>query len=68
VEVIDDTGIGFGTAVIEENIANEEPVAENIKSIIESRRILSGSKAIFDDITILGIEFYASSSSSSFTE
>jgi len=59
VEVIDDTGVGFGTAVIEENIANDAPVAENINSIIESRRILSGSTAIFDDITILGIEFYA---------
>lgn len=59
VELIDDTGVGFGTAVIEENIANNRPVSENIDSIIHSRGILSGNKAIFDDITILGIEFYA---------
>jgi phosphoserine phosphatase RsbU/P len=58
VEVIDDTGVGFGTAVIEENISNTGTIRENIDSIIHSRRILEGSTAIFDDITILGIEFY----------
>jgi len=58
VEVIDDTGVGFGTAVIEENISNDKPIGDNINAIIESRKILEGSTAIFDDITILGIEFF----------
>lgn len=58
VEVIDDTGVGFGTAVLEENISNPQTIKENIDSIIQSRKILEGSTAIFDDITILGIEFY----------
>ncbi|MFN8207400.1 MAG: SpoIIE family protein phosphatase [Bacteroidales bacterium] len=58
VEVIDDTGVGFGTAVLEENISNTNTIKENIDSIVHSRQILEGSTAIFDDITILGVEFF----------
>jgi phosphoserine phosphatase RsbU/P len=58
VEVIDDTGVGFGTTVLEENIANTDTIKENIDSIVHSRQILEGSTAIFDDITILGVEFF----------
>ena len=34
-----------------------EILEKNIQEIIVGQRILSGNQAIFDDITILGIDF-----------
>jgi sigma-B regulation protein RsbU (phosphoserine phosphatase) len=57
VELLDESGIEFGTEKIEGHVTNIHPIHENINDIIESHNILAGNTAIFDDITILGIEF-----------
>lgn len=57
VELIDEEGVEFGTENVEKHLANNRPVAQNIAEIIEKQKILEGSKAIFDDISIMGIEF-----------
>jgi len=58
VELMDDKEVEFGTSVLETHISNSLNIEESINSIIEDQHILSGNKAIFDDITILGVEFY----------
>ena len=57
VEVIQDSGVEFGTEKLEKEISNNRSLEENIKTIIEQQRILEGSASIFDDISILGAEF-----------
>ncbi len=61
VELLDESGvesgIEFGTEKIEGHVTNTHPIHENINDIIESHNILEGNTAIFDDISILGIEF-----------
>ena len=56
VEVLDETGVEFGTEKIERHLANGRPIKSNIQEIIEGQGILSGNQSIFDDITILGID------------
>lgn len=58
VELMDDKEVEFGTNVIEQHISNSLNIKESIDSIIADQHILSGNKAIFDDVTILGVEFY----------
>ncbi len=58
VELMDDKEVEFGTNVIEQHISNKLNIKESIDSIIDDQHILSGNKAIFDDITMLGAEFY----------
>ena len=58
VELVDESGVGYGTHVVEDKLSNNRPIEENIESIIRKQRILEGSAAIFDDITMLGIEFF----------
>jgi len=59
VEVIGEgNDIEFGTKLIEKEISNGDSIDENIKDIIERQSILSESASIFDDISILGVEFY----------
>ena len=57
VELIDENGVELGTARLEKHIRNAGKIEENIQEIIVSQKILTGSPAIFDDISILGIEF-----------
>ena len=57
VEVIQDSGVEFGTEDLEKDISNPKSLEENIKNIIENQKILEGSAAIFDDISIIGAEF-----------
>jgi len=57
VELIDENGVELGTARLEKHIRNTGKIEENIQEIIVSQKILTGSPAIFDDISILGIEF-----------
>jgi sigma-B regulation protein RsbU (phosphoserine phosphatase) len=57
VELLDETGIEFGTEKIEKHVSNTHPIHENINDIIESHDILAGNTAIFDDISILGVDF-----------
>jgi len=57
VEVIQDSGIEFGTEGLEKQLSNELSLEENINAVIKEQKILEGSAAIFDDISILGAEF-----------
>ena len=58
VELIDGKEISFGTKEIEDCIMNNKSIDENIESIILKQGISENSPAIFDDISILGIEFF----------
>ncbi len=57
VEVIQDSGIEFGTENLEKELCNAFSLEENIATIIKNQKILEGSAAIFDDISIIGAEF-----------
>jgi phosphoserine phosphatase RsbU/P len=58
IELLDGKGVSFGTGEIEECLMNNFPIQTNIERIIERQGILEGSAKIFDDISILGIEFF----------
>ncbi len=58
VELIDGKQISFGTKEIEDCIMNNHSIENNIQEIIRKQGIYEGSPAIFDDISILGIEFF----------
>jgi phosphoserine phosphatase RsbU/P len=57
VELIEDEEVGFGTTFIEKEIFNQESIDNNISEIIKKQNIIEGSAAIFDDISILGLDF-----------
>jgi sigma-B regulation protein RsbU (phosphoserine phosphatase) len=57
VELLEEKEVGYGTQIIEERLSNTKSIEENIDAIIKKQRILEGSTAIFDDITMLGAEF-----------
>ncbi|MFP4024916.1 MAG: GAF domain-containing SpoIIE family protein phosphatase [Thiohalospira sp.] len=59
VELVGDDGVSFGTEQIEQCLANEREIDQNINDIIQKQKILEGSTAIFDDISIIGIEFFS---------
>jgi sigma-B regulation protein RsbU (phosphoserine phosphatase) len=56
VELIEGDDIGYGYKFIENEISNPNPIEQNIKEIIVQQKIETGNPAIFDDISILGIE------------
>jgi len=58
VELVDEKGVTFGTKQIEKNIANPRDIDDNISTIIKQQKVLEDNAAIFDDISIIGIEFY----------
>ncbi|MFO8234517.1 MAG: GAF domain-containing SpoIIE family protein phosphatase [Bacteroidales bacterium] len=58
VELTGENGVNYDTSKIEEHLTNDRRVDENIKDIIKDQKVLEGSTAIFDDITIIGMEFY----------
>ncbi len=58
VELIDGRGVSVGTEEIEECMQNEGSIENNISDIIKKQKIYDGNTAIFDDISILGVEFY----------
>jgi len=57
VEVIQDSGIEFGTENLEKELTNSLPLEDNIQAIIKKQKILEGSASIFDDISIIGAQF-----------
>jgi phosphoserine phosphatase RsbU/P len=57
VEVIQDSGVEFGTENLEKELRNALPLEENIQTIIKNQKILEGSASIFDDISIIGAQF-----------
>lgn len=58
VELIDGKGISTGTKEIEECLKNTDSIQDNIEQIIQMQGIRDGNTQIFDDISILGIEFF----------
>jgi len=56
-ELISGENVDTGTKEVENCITNADPIEVNIKHIIEKQQIMEGNDAIFDDISILGIEF-----------
>jgi len=58
VELIDGRGVSVGTDEIEDCMRNEGSIKENITEIIKRQKIYDGNTAIFDDISILGVEFF----------
>ncbi|HAF30521.1 MAG TPA: serine/threonine protein phosphatase [Bacteroidales bacterium] len=59
VELVDEKGVTFGTKQIEKNLANEKDIDHNISNIVKQQKVLEDNAAIFDDISIIGIEFYS---------
>jgi phosphoserine phosphatase RsbU/P len=57
VELIKGEDVGYGLEFIEMEISNNKPIDSNINEIIIQQKIEEGNVAIFDDISILGIEF-----------
>ncbi len=57
VELLEDENVEWGTRFIEQKITNDQKIGENISVIIKEQGIETGSAAIFDDISILGVEF-----------
>jgi sigma-B regulation protein RsbU (phosphoserine phosphatase) len=57
VEVIQDSGVEFGTENLEKELTNNRSLEENIQTIIKNQGILEGSTSIFDDISIIGAQF-----------
>ena len=58
VELLGDEGVNYDTRQIEEHVNNSDRIDENITAIIKDQNILEGSTSIFDDISIIGMEFY----------
>ncbi len=56
-ELPDENDKEIGTSAIEENIKNTKSIASNIKSLIASLEINSDNDKLFDDVSILGLEF-----------
>ncbi len=58
VELLEGENISLATTHLEEQICNNRPLEDNISEIIKDLRIEEGNIAIFDDITMLGIQIY----------
>ncbi|UCH14955.1 MAG: hypothetical protein JSV22_03055, partial [Bacteroidales bacterium] len=58
IELLDGKGITNETTEIEECITNSKSIEDNIQEIIKKQGIIEKSAAIFDDISILGIEIF----------
>jgi phosphoserine phosphatase RsbU/P len=56
VELIEGDDVGYGYKFIEHEISNINPIEQNMNEIIVQQKIETGNPAIFDDISILGIE------------
>lgn len=57
VEIINEDEVEESTETIEPFLTNDQPLANNITAIIKHHGIMEGNQALFDDITILGLEF-----------
>jgi len=57
VEMIDEDGVNYDTEQIKSHVCNDDRIDQNINDVIKAQGLEEGSKAIFDDISIIGIEF-----------
>lgn len=53
----EEKGVSWGTRFIEGHISNERTIGQNINFIIKDQKIIQGNTSIFDDISILGVDF-----------
>lgn len=53
----EESGVSHGTNFIESKIKNDQTIGANIHTIISEQGIEAGNSSIFDDISILGIDF-----------
>jgi sigma-B regulation protein RsbU (phosphoserine phosphatase) len=58
VELLEGENINLATSHLEEQISNDRLLEENITEIIQELSIEEGNIAIFDDITMLGIQVF----------
>lgn len=56
VELLEGENIQLATKVLEEELSNDRSIEDNIRQIIIKQSIMEGNPAIFDDITMLGIQ------------
>lgn len=57
VEVIKDTVIEVDLKSIEDLLVNDEPIDANLKSIIKTQHLDVENPEVFDDVSIVGLEF-----------
>lgn len=57
-ELPDENGEEIGTRAIEKILSNQDRIDKNIKTLIEKENIVSGNTKLFDDVSIIGIEFF----------
>ncbi|MCF8345954.1 MAG: SpoIIE family protein phosphatase [Bacteroidales bacterium] len=57
VEVLNESGVEFGTEKLEVELENDDTIGHNIDTILKKQGILEDSASIFDDISILSVEF-----------
>jgi sigma-B regulation protein RsbU (phosphoserine phosphatase) len=57
-DLLDGKGVTCGTEEIENCLTNSETIEDNIQNIIEKQGIREDNTAIFDDISILGVEIF----------
>ncbi len=58
VEILEEDQVNLATTFLEDQLCNPHSIEDNIQEIIEKQQILAGNASIFDDITILGLQFY----------
>lgn len=58
IELLEGEDVSIGTRFLEESLSNPGSIEENILHIIKHHSIKEGNTAIFDDITMLGIQVY----------
>lgn len=58
VELVEEDKVSMATQLLEQQLSNSKSIEENINDIKKSLMIEEGNVAIFDDITMLGIQLY----------
>ena len=58
VEMMNESQVEVDTQDIEECLYNNDRIDKNIEDIVEKQNIDKGNDSIFDDISLIGIEFY----------
>jgi sigma-B regulation protein RsbU (phosphoserine phosphatase) len=58
IELISGENVETGTKHIEDSLRNTEKISKNIQDIIEQQNLNEDNSSIFDDISILGLEFF----------
>jgi hypothetical protein len=58
VELVEGDKISMATQLLEEQLSNKDSIEDNIRKIKKKLMVEEGNKAIFDDVTMLGIQFF----------